>query len=110
MSTHTQSIFPSLLYSRECFQGKIIFIVEGWAFLLFLGAADCELLCNSRSEKANSGCDCSVYDPPRMGNVSSVKARLRHSFCIVFPGDRLLHRRYRRPERSEEFVGYVDAD
>ena len=50
MSTLTQKACPVYLI-HECFQGKIIIAIRGWTFLLFLGAADCESLCNSLSEK-----------------------------------------------------------
>ena len=84
-------------------------VIRGWAFLLFLGAADCELMCSSRFEKANSGYYCSHDDPPRMGNVWSVEANPRHSPYDVFTGDRLFHRHRCRPERSKEPVRYVDV-
>lgn len=44
-------------------------VIRGWATLLFVGAADRESLCSSPSENANSGCECSHDDTPRMGNV-----------------------------------------
>lgn len=92
----------------DSFKGEIINIIYGWAFLLFLGAADCES-CSSVSEKADDGGDCSCDDPPRMGNVQSVQVNPRHSSYFVFRRDDLHPLRCYHLQQSEESVGYVDT-
>lgn len=46
----THHSFP--VYSiQEYFLGEIIYTIDSWTFNLFLGAADCELVCNSFRKK-----------------------------------------------------------
>ena len=87
-------------------------MIDGWSLLVFLGAADCELLYSSSLEEANhwNTGDCSRDDPPRMGNVSSIETNPRHSPCVVFPGNDFLHHCYFHLQHPEEFTWYVGAD
>ena len=67
-SSKTFAVYPI----HGCFQGEIINIIYGWTFLLFLGAADCELLCKSWKKADDNNYNCSRDDPPCMGNVQSI--------------------------------------
>ena len=57
------------ILTDACIQGKLLYIVSAWTFLLFLAAADRELLRNSVSEVANTDYDCSRHDPACVVNV-----------------------------------------
>ena len=101
-------MFNPFAVHRTCSQGKIVIIMDNWTFVIFLGAADCELR-GSHSEQVNSDGDCSRDDPPRMGSVQSIEANPRHSAYNVFPGDDFPHPHCLHLQLSQESIGYVDA-
>ena len=85
-------------------------IINHWAFaILFMCAAEGELLCSLLSEKAHSHGDYSRDDAPRMGNVQSIEVDPRDSPCVFLSGYDLHHPRCCYRQRSEEYVGYVDT-
>ena len=99
----------SSVFKLRMLQGGILYIINSWSFLLFLGAADRELFCSSTSEDANTDLGCSCHDPALVGNVQSVEANPNHSPYFIFRGNRVHHCRCRHMEQPKECVAYVDA-